>query len=453
MIESTLSLAASKAIEFLTKLDTSAAGATIDAASLRERLGVPLPFQGSPADAVIERLAQSVEGGILGMASGRFYGWVIGGALPSALGADWLTATWDQNAAIYAAGPAAAIAEEVAGGWLKDLLALPDRASFAFVTGCQMANFTCLAAARHALLRERGWDVEARGLNGAPPIRIISSNRRHASIDRAVRFLGLGSDSLVLLEPSESETMDPAILERSLISHPHESTIVLLQAGDINTGVFDAFTTLIPLAKRYKAWVHVDGAFGLWAAASERYKHLTRDVELADSWATDGHKWLNVPYDCGYAFVADTDAHRSAMKIRAAYITSESGARDQIDWNPEWSRRARGFSTYCALLELGRVGVADLIERTCRYATEIVDGVGALAGVDVLWRPVLNQGLVSFGDEDRTNAVIARVISSGEAFFTPTLWRNKPAMRVSVVNWRTSAEDVKRAIAAVGRAL
>ncbi|MBV9264232.1 MAG: aspartate aminotransferase family protein [Candidatus Eremiobacteraeota bacterium] len=451
-IRETLMFAAERAIEFLEGLDRQPVGAVAGADEMRARFGQRLPAEGVDARTAVERLVAAVDGGLLGMPSGRFFAWVIGGALPSALAADWLTSAWGQNAVMFASSPAASIVEDVAGAWLKDLLRLPSDASFAFVTGCQMAHVTCLAAARNALLRARGWDVETRGLSGAPQITIVSSDRRHASLEKAARLLGFGTDSLRYIEPNDREVLAPEALDAALrrLDGP---AIVALQAGDINTGAFDDFRAVIPVAKKYGAWVHVDGAFGLWAAASPRHRHLVDGIELADSWATDGHKYLSVPFDCGYAFVRDAAAHRAAMSVSAPYIAADASRRDEIDWNPEWSRRARGFATYAALVELGRAGVADLVVRTCRYANEIVTALGALPETEVLWQPILNQGLVRFVDDRRTEATIERVVASGEAFFAPTTWRGMRAMRVSVLNWRTTQADVRRAVAAVAAAL
>jgi glutamate/tyrosine decarboxylase-like PLP-dependent enzyme len=422
-------------------------------------------MESEPTDPVrvIEDLVRDVEGGILGMPGGRFYAWVIGGSLPAALAADWLTSAWDQNAALYSCSPAAAVVEEVVGVWLKDLLCIPQSASFALVTGCQMAHVTALAAARHSLLARAGWDIEERGLYGAPPIRVISSSNRHASIDRAIRLLGLGTRHVEYIEPGEDETMDAQALISALEARGGRPTIVVLQAGDINTGVFDSFQTLVPIAMEHGAWVHIDGAFGLWAAATPEYRDMTKGAGAANSWATDGHKWLNVPFDSGYVFVADAEAHRASLSTRAPYITENAIARDQIDWNPEWSRRARGFSTYAALRQLGRDGIADLIGRSCRYAQKLVDGIGSLEGAQVLWRPNINQGLVRFlasgsdasiSEHDRrTQQVIDHVVQGGQAYFGPTTWRGMRAMRISVLNWQTSDSDVARAITAVADAL
>jgi len=449
------------ALSYLENLDQTPVAATADLLTLRNRLRKPLTGEGVDPEQIIDELVRDVNDGLLGSAGGRFFGWVVGGSLSAALAADWLTATWDQNAALYACSPASAIVEEVAGEWLKDILGLPASASFALVTGCQMAHVTCLAAARHSLLDRRDWDVEQRGLFGAPPIRILSSNQRHGSIERAIRLLGLGHAQVIDLQTDSGGRLQPETIEQALRSDPSSPTIVLLQAGDLNIGAYDPFETLIPIAKRYSAWVHVDGAFGLWVAASPLYRHLVRGIEAADSWATDGHKWLNVPYDCGYAFIADSKSHLASMSHRAAYLVHDEDARDQMDWNPEWSRRGRGFPTYAALRQLGRDGVANLVERCCKHAHSIVMGIGALPGAEVLWEPTINQGLVRFldprpdaseKDHDRwTDKVMAAILAAGEAFFGGTTWRGRRAMRVSVCNWQTSNEDVERVIASVAQ--
>jgi glutamate/tyrosine decarboxylase-like PLP-dependent enzyme len=458
-----LAAAASRAVAYLSGLDQGPVGASADAGALRARLAKPLARHGMAAEQVVRELAADVEGGLHAIGGARFFAWVIGGSLPAALAADWLTSAWDQNAHNYGTGPAAAITEEVVGGWLKDILGLPPRSSFALVTGCQMAHFTCLAAARHALLAQRAWNVEANGLSGAPPVRVISSDQAHGSIDRAVSMLGIGTSHIAKLAPDSSGRLQAAALESALAEKPDAPTVVVLQAGDLNIGAFDPFEILIPLAKRYGAWVHVDGAFGLWVAASSSYRHLLSGFEAADSWATDGHKWLNVPYDCGYAFVADSEAHGASMSHRASYISYSADARDQADWNPEWSRRARGFPSYAALRELGRDGIADMIERSCRHAHSLVTAIGRLPGAEMLWEPQINQGLVRFldlkvgaseEDHDRSTVeMIAKINAAGEAFFSGTLWRGRRAMRVSVCNWQTSNDDVARTVRSIAQLL
>jgi glutamate/tyrosine decarboxylase-like PLP-dependent enzyme len=300
-------------------------------------------------------------------------------------------------------------------------------------------------------------------LAGAPPIRIVSSNQRHGSIERAVRLLGLGSDNVVDLPVNGEGQLETRELSRALQEDSHRPTIVLLQAGDINIGAYDPFAKLIPIAHEFGAWVHIDGAYGLWAAASPMYRHLLIGVAQADSWATDGHKWLNVPYDCGYAFVADSKAHQASMSHRASYLTHDKEARDQLDWTPEWSHRGRGVTTYAAIRQLGKQGIAKLIERTCHHAHSLVKHIGALPGVEMVWESQINQGLVRFlnpttdatdADHDRrTDAVIAKIVESGEAFFSGTTWRGKRCMRVSVLNWQTNSADIERAVNAVQLAL
>jgi len=458
-----LEAALHSALSHLEEQDRNPVAPTASLQELRRRLGEPLDNEGLPPEQVVTQLVENVRGGIVGSAGGRFFGWVIGGSLPAALAADWLTSTWDQNAVMHASGPAAAVVEEIVGSWLKEILGLPAQASFAIVTGCQSAHATCLAAARHALLRKRGWDVEGQGLFGAPSIRILTSFAKHGSFERAVRLLGFGLSQIVVLPTDTQDRLQADALEQALKADSSAPTIVLLQAGDINIGACDPFEKLIPIAKRYRAWVHIDGAFGLWAAASSVYRHLVAGVALANSWATDGHKWLNVPFDCGYAFVADAEAHRAAMSYRAAYLTHNTETRDQIDWNPEWSRRARGFPTYAALRQLGRNGIAALVERCSKHAHSLVTQIGNLPGAEILWEPTINQGLVRFLDsrpgaseEDhdrRTDAVIASIVATGEAFFGGTTWRGRRAMRVSVCNWQTSEEDVHRAVHAVAKQL
>jgi glutamate/tyrosine decarboxylase-like PLP-dependent enzyme len=462
-MRSTLTLALNHALDHLSPNETRSVASTSALADLRQRIDLPLNESRIDADAVVNELVSAVEGGIIDSAGGRFFGWVIGGSLPAALAADWLTSTWDQNAGLYACAPAASVVEETAGRWLKELLRLPATASFAFVTGAQMAHVTCLAAARHALLARNGWDVEQEGLSGSPAIRILTSTEKHASTVRAVRLLGLGEKHIVNLPADANGCLLADTLHQALEAAPSPPTIVVLQAGDLNIGSFDDFAKLIPLAKKYGAWVHVDGAFGLWANASSSLRHLLKGVEDADSWVVDGHKWLNVPFDSGYAFVADRAAHRAAFAYRATYLTQGTEARDQMDWNPEFSRRARGFATYAAIRQLGAAGIAELIDRTCAHAHAIVTRIGSLPHAEILWTPQINQGLLRFlhpgnqsteQDHDAfTNLVISEILKTGEAFFTGTTWRGRRAMRVSVSNWQTSSADVERVYQCVAKAI
>ena len=453
--------AAEHALAWIDGLDAASVATTATLEEMRARLGRPLADAGVEARQVIDDLVADTEGGILGSQGGRFFAWVIGGGTPAAMAADWLTTVWDQNAGIHACGPAASVVEEIAEGWLKDLFGLPEAVSVGFVTGTQMAHATCLAAARHAVLRDAGWDVEAKGLAGAPPIRILANAERHASVDRAVRFMGLGSDNIVPLAAEESR-VSPETLEAALAAGSGP-TIVVLQAGELNRAAFDPFDALAPLAHAKGAWVHVDGAFGLWARTSPDYRDLAQGIELCDSWTTDCHKYLNVPYDSGLALVRDAAAHRAAMTLSTSYLPAGGAARDQIDWNPEFSRRARGFAVYAALRELGRDGVADLVNRTCRLARQLVDGLGALPGVEVMVRPAFNQGVVRFtspapgatdADHDRhTDDVIAAIDATGEAFFGGVKFNGRRCMRISVCNWRTNEGDVARAVAAAREVL
>ena len=450
-----LTNAAGLADDWLNGLGERPVQARASLEELRARFSGPLPEGPSAAEDIISTLDRDMRDGLLGSAGGRFFAWVIGGGLESALAADWLVSTWDQNAALYACGPAVSVVEEVAGEWLKDLFDLPREASFGFTTGCQLAHMTSLAAARHAVLKRRGWDVETDGLHGAPRLRVIVNDQKHGSIQQAVNYLGLGQRSLVPVE-TRGDGRIPVDRFAQVLAETDEATIVVLNAADLNIGACDDFETLIPIAKDAGAWVHVDGAFGLFARASSRFRHLVRGLEHADSWATDGHKWLNVPFDCGIAIIRDRTANKAAMTITAPYIASAGTARDQIDWNPEWSRRARGVPVYAALKELGRSGVQDLVDRCCDHCTAIVAGIGALPNVEIVSEPTLNQGLLRFTRADNTpeendaytDHVINEINDTGEAFFSGTTWQGRRAMRVSVVNWRTTEVDVGRAIKA-----
>jgi glutamate/tyrosine decarboxylase-like PLP-dependent enzyme len=441
------------AADFIETLDDRPIRPEASVDELRTSLGGPLSDSPSDPNDVIESLAAAAEPGVVGIPSGRYFGFVIGGSLPAALAADWLTSAWDQNAGLVVCGPAAAVVEEVAGEWLKELLGIPATASFSFVTGCQMAHVTCLAAARHAVLERMGWDVEADGLAGAPPIAVVTGGKRHITIDRALRLLGLGNRCALRIDVDSEGRMTTAALEKALdaIDGP---AIVCAQAGEVNTGAFDPVEEIAALSKKAGAWLHVDGAFGLWAAAAPSLRYLTAGMEHADSWATDAHKWLNVPYDSGLAFVAHPDSHRAAMRLTAEYLVAEDGAaRDQMDWTPEFSRRARGFAVYAALRSLGRTGVAAMVERSCERARQFAEGIAELDGCEVLNEVVLNQVLFRFADDEATNALLGAVQASGEAWMAGTTWDGRAAIRLSVSNWRTSERDIERTLAAFRSAL
>ncbi|MET0561271.1 MAG: pyridoxal-dependent decarboxylase [Gaiellaceae bacterium] len=443
------------AADFLETLDERAIWPAAQIAELRAELGGSLPDDPSDPLNVLEALSAAAEPGVVAIPSGRYFGFVIGGALPAALAADWLTSAWDQNAGLVVCGPSAAIVEEIAGGWLKDLLGLPASASFAFVTGCQMAHVTCLAAARHAVLERVGWDVERDGLTGAPPITIIAGDRRHVTIDRALRLLGLGSGSTRRAAVDAQGRMGSDAIAAA-VRESDGPTIVCAQAGEVNTGAFDSIEEIASLSREAGAgaWLHVDGAFGLWAAASPSLRHLTEGVDQADSWATDAHKWLNVPFDSGLAFVAHPEAHRAAMRLTAEYLVAgDTAARDQMDWTPEFSRRARGFAVYAALRSLGRSGVANLVERLCERARQFAAEIALLPGCEVMNEVVLNQVLFRFQDDATTSSMLASVQASGEAWMSGTTWDNRGAIRLSVSNWRTTPNDIDRAVAAFEAAL
>lgn len=457
-----LERALSLANDFLDHLDKIPVGSMQSYEELLALWDKELPETGMAPELVIEEIDKAARPGLHLNQSGRFFSWVIGGSHPAALAADWLTSTWDQNAGMFIVAPSASIGEDIAGRWLKQLLKLPKDASFAFVTGCQMAHFTCLNAARNHLFHEAGWDIESQGFFGAPRIRIICSDQKHATIDRAIRMLGFGTNILTDIPTDESGRMNVAIFEKELMKEPSVPTLVLLQAGDLNTGNFDDFKSIIPIAHRINAWVHIDGAFGLWASASRKYSHLTDGVESADSWATDGHKWLNVPYDCGYAFTTHPEAHHRSLSQQVSYVARDNVARDQMNWNPEFSRRARGFATYAVIKELGKQGIEELIDRTCAHAAEIIGQTGKLAHTEIIAFPVINQGLLRFIDPSSTNEkdhdvftekVIKTINDSGEAFFQPVTFKGKRCMRVSVSGWRTNDEDVRRAVEAIRKVI
>jgi glutamate/tyrosine decarboxylase-like PLP-dependent enzyme len=445
--------AARLAGEFIDTLPSRAVGASAGLDELRSRLARPLSDGGEDPRTVLEELARDVEPGLVASAGPRYFGFVIGGALPVAVAADWLTSAWDQNAGGYPPAPALSVAEEVAAGWVRELLGLPSGCGVGFVTGCQMAHYTCLAAARHAVLRDVGWDVEARGLAGAPPLRVIAGEQAHVTVGVACRMLGLGQERVRTVPADGQGRMLAAELE-AVLAAEEGPAIVCAQAGEINTGSFDPISEIVEACRVHSAWCHIDGAFGLWAAVSPTRRPLLDGFERADSWATDGHKWLNVPYDCGIAAVADPRVHRAAMTSTSAYIPDhDEDVPWGFDWSPEFSRRARGIPVYAALRALGRRGVAELIDRCCDNAERMADRLSEADGVEVLNDVVLNQVLARFGDSDeRTEAVIERAQRDGTCWLGGSSFRGRAVMRISIVGWQTAAVDVDRSVEAILRA-
>jgi glutamate/tyrosine decarboxylase-like PLP-dependent enzyme len=439
-----LRLAAELGADFRDSLPTRRVAPSASADELRAALGGPLPEEPADPAAVTRALAAASDPGLMATAGGRFFGFVIGGTLPAALAADVLTTAWDQNAGLYVAAPAAAVAEEVAGAWLVELLGLPRTASFGFVTSGQMANFTALAAARHHVLSAAGWDVESDGLTGAPRVRVVVGEKRHGTIDRALRMLGLGAPTDVVTADAQGR------MRASELRVGDEPTIVCAQAGEVSTGAFDDFAAIRDAAPA--AWLHVDGAFGLWAAVSPRLQPLVAGVERADSWATDLHKWLNVPYDCGVALTAQPESHSGAFSARAPYLVFDATTRDAMDWNPEHSRRARSVPVYAAIRSLGRSGIRDLVERCCDHARTFAAGLEHL-GAEVLNDVVLNQVLFRFGSDEASERFVRNVQEGGEAWLGGTTWDGRFAVRLSVSSWETTDADVERALAAFATAL
>ncbi|RYD14423.1 MAG: aspartate aminotransferase family protein [Lysobacteraceae bacterium] len=451
--DSLLARAHAHAGTFLRALPQRFVGARASRDEMMAAVDAPLPQHGDDPAAVIDLLAGAAGRGASACAAPRYFGFVIGGSLPVALAADWLVSTWDQNAGIHVISPMAAAIEEVAARWLLELFDLPRGSGVGFVTGCQMAHFTCLAAARHGVLRDAGWDVEADGLAGAPRVHVVASQEAHVTLDVALRYLGFGTRALVRVESDAQGRMRADRLAEVLptLAGP---VIVCAQAGNVNTGAFDPLREIARLAHAHGAWLHVDGAFGLWARASASRSAVAEGIELADSWATDAHKWLNVPYDSGVAIVRDAEAHRAAMTVSAAYLVQTRGAeRDAVDWVPEFSRRARGIPVYATLRALGRDGVAALVDRCCAHARRFADLLGAEAGVAILADVVLNQVLVRFGDDDAlTREVIARVQQDGTCWASGTSWHGVAALRLSVSNWATSDDDIAASADAILRA-
>ena len=439
--------AARRGAAYLQGLGRRAVRPSPDAIAGLARLEQPLPEAPSDPATVLAELDASVSPATMAMAGPRFFGFVIGGALPAALAANWLASAWDQNAALESVTPGVARVEAVALRWLVDVLGLAPGTEGAFVTGATMANFTALAAARHAVLARAGWDVAADGLAGAPPVTVIVGEETHPTLLKSLGLLGFGRRGVVRLPVDAQGRIRADALPR--LSGP---TIVCLQAGNINTGAFDPFDALCMRAREAGAWVHVDGAFGLWAQASPRLAPLSRGVERADSWATDAHKWLNVPYDCGLAFVREPGALPAAMSISAEYLPTSGAQRSPSDFTPELSRRARGVEVWAALRSLGRSGLADLLDRNCRQARRFATRL-AEAGCEILNEVVLNQVLVSFGSPEETRHVIAAVQEDGTCWCGGTVWQGRAAMRISVCSWATTDADVELSIEAILRAM
>ena len=448
-----LSAAAGHAERFLGGLDERPVAAAADATAIRAVLGGPMPEQGEDPEAVIDALAAGADAGIVASAGPRHFGFVIGGALPAALAADWLVSAWDQCAAFHSLSPAAAAIEEVAAQWTLDLLGLPPTAGVGFVTGGQAANTTGLAAARHAVLSRAGWDVERDGLTGAPRVNVVCGEQAHATVYTALRLLGLGSQTATRVRADGQGRMQVAALQSTLagLAGP---TIVCAQAGNVATGAFDAFEPIADACAAHGAWLHVDGAFGLWAAAAPSTRALVGGAERADSWAVDAHKWLNVPYDSAMAIVADADAHRGAMSLAASYLVADAAQRDSTNYVPESSRRARSVPVYAALRSLGRSGVAGLVERNCAHARRMAAHLAGIPGSEILNDVVLNQVLVRFpGGDDANRAAVAAVQRDGTCWLGGTQWDGHAVMRLSFSNWATTDADVDRSAEAIAAAV
>lgn len=448
-----LARAAEHARSWLDSVAERPVGPRATANELLEGFGAPLPDGPTPPEDVVDLLAALAEPGLMAMQSSRFYGWVIGGTLPAALGADWLVSAWDQNTGMRYATPAMAAAEEAAGAWLLDLLGLPSGADVGFVTGAMMANFTCLAAGRGAVLSKAGWDVGSNGMSGSPRIHVLVGAERHETIDLALRYLGLGAPHPVATDDQGRIRVD-ALAEALDAIELGAPIIVCLQAGNVHSGSFDPFEAAIDVAHRHGAWVHVDGAFGLWAAAAPSLRHVVTGVAGADSWTTDAHKTLNVPYDCGIAIVADPVAMRSTFGGHASYlVTDNSGPGDPFEKVPEYSRRARGVPVWAALRSLGRSGVADLVTGLASNARALAGGIAEIPGASVVNDVVYTQVCLRFGDDARTRAVTAWLIADGTVWMSGSRWRDQDVLRISVSNWATDAEDVSRSVDAVRRAV
>ncbi|TDD70420.1 aspartate aminotransferase family protein [Jiangella aurantiaca] len=449
--DAALDVASSRARAWLDGLDERIVRATVSADDVRAALGTELPDGPSdPAD-VVRLLADAAEPGLVATPSGRFFGFVIGGTLPAALAADWLVSAWDQNAALRAASPAGTAVDDIAAAWLLDVLGLPAQAGVGFVTGATMANFAGLAAARDAVLARAGWDVGARGLSGAPRVRVLAGAERHDSVDVALRYLGLGTPEFVAVDDQGRMRVDA--LAAALSSDADGPAVVCLQAGNVHSGGFDPFTEAVPIAHDAGAWVHVDGAFGLWAGASPHARGLVAGADAADSWATDAHKTLNVPYDSGIVVVRDPVAMRAALSYHGDYLITDATYLEPYERVPETSRRARSVPVWAALRSLGRSGLAALVDRLCRHAAAFASGARAIPGAEVLNDVVFTQVCLAFGDDDRTREVGRRLMADGTVWMTGSRWRGREVLRISVSNWSTDDTDVARGLDALARAV
>ncbi len=453
-----LHLAFESALAFRQGLPDRPVGARATLAELRTSLGRPLGEAGEDPRQVIADLVRDADPGLVAEPGPRYFGFVIGGSSEAAVGADWLSSAWDQNCGLYATSPALAVVEETCAGWLVELLGLPAGTSTGFVTGCQMAHVTCLAAARHELLRRVGWDVEQEGLQGSPRLHVVVGEEVHVTVPRALRFLGLGAGRMIRLPVDAQGRMRSEELTR-VLAGLEGPTLVCAQVGNVNTGAIDPMEPIADACAARGAWLHVDGAFGLWAAAVPELRGALKGVERADSWATDAHKWLNVPYDSGLAFVKDAAAHRAAMTVSAAYLIQQEGAaaRDAVDWVPEFSRRGRGFPIYAQLRALGRRGVGELVARSCALARRAAAGLAAIPGATVLNEVALNQVLVRFapkdgGDPDAfTRRVVEGVQAEGTCWLSGSTWHGLAVMRVSVSGQDTTEADIDRSVAAIAK--
>lgn len=449
--EQALRVAAAKAHEWLDSLTDRPVPAAASVDEITAALGTELPDEPTDAAQVVDLLATSAEPGLVAMPSGRFFGLVIGGSLPAALAADWLVSAWDQNAVMAAASPASAAIEEVASGWLLDLLGLPSDAAVGFATGATMANFACLAAARDAVLGRRGWDVRQSGLTGAPPVRILVGAERHDTVDLALHYLGLGAPEPVAADDQGRLRADA--LAEALATDSDRPVIVCLQAGNVHSGASDPFADAIEASRSAGAWVHVDGAFGLWAAASPRTRWLTAGMEGADSWATDAHKTLNVPYDSGLAIVRDPAALRASMSYHGDYLITDENRLESYERVPESSRRARAVPVWAALRSLGRSGIADMVDRFCRHAAALAEGARDIPGAEILNDVDFTQVCLAFGSDERTREIGRRLMADGTVWMSGSHWHGRAVLRISVSNWSTDEDDVARSLEALRRAV